>query len=70
MSTTFTQADLERIDKAIAQGVLEVTFADGRSVKFSTFQELVSRRNFIARQLGLEGGRQRMFGEFRKGVCP
>lgn len=27
---TFTFEDLERIDKAIAQGVLSVTFADGR----------------------------------------
>lgn len=68
--SNFTRADLERIDKAIAQGVLEVTFADGRKVRFSTFQELVQRRNFVARKLGEEGGRQRLFSEFRKGVRP
>lgn len=67
---TFTFEDLQRIDKAIAQGVLSVTFADGRKVEFSTFQELVSRRNFIARMLGLEGGRQRLLAEYRKGVAP
>lgn len=67
---TFTFEDLQRIDKAIAQGVLSVGFADGRRVEFSTFQELVNRRNFIARMLGLEGGRQRLLAEYRKGVTP
>lgn len=68
--SNFTRADLERIDKAIAQGVLAVTFADGRKVEFSTFAELVQRRHFIAQMLGKEGGRQRLFSEFRKGVRP
>jgi hypothetical protein len=66
----FTQDDLDRIKKAIAQGVLSVTFSDGRSVTFSTFEELVSRYHFIAQDLGLEAGRQRLLGEFRKGVAP
>jgi len=70
VSTNFTSADLARLDKAIAQGVMEVTFSDGRSVTFSTFQELVARRNFVARQLGEESGRQRLFSEFKKGVSP
>ncbi|MFW6040112.1 MAG: phage head-tail joining protein [Gemmatimonadota bacterium] len=66
--SNFTDQDLARIDKAIAQGALSVEFADGRTVQFSTFKELVARRNFIARQLGEQAGRQRLFAEFKKGV--
>lgn len=66
--SNFTSQDLVRLDKAIAQGVMSVTFSDGRTVQFSTFAELTARRNFVAQQLGLEAGRQRMFGEFKKGV--
>lgn len=68
--TAFTEDDLARIKKAIAQGVLTVTFADGRSVTFSNFEELSARYHFIAKELGLEAGRQRMLGEYRKGVAP
>lgn len=68
--SNFTDDDLERIDQAIAQGVLEVTFADGRNVKFSTFAELIQRRNFVARQLGQDAGRQRLYAEFKRGVRP
>lgn len=70
MPHNFTQADLQRLDRAIAEGVLSVEFADSRKVTFSTFQELVSRRNFVAQQLGEQAGRQRLFSEFRKGVVP
>ncbi|HSH45103.1 MAG TPA: hypothetical protein VK966_04575 [Longimicrobiales bacterium] len=68
--SNFTSDDLERIDKAIAQGVLSVTFSDGRAVTFSTFDELIARRNFVARQLGQDAGRQRLYSKFRKGVSP
>lgn len=68
--SNFTSDDLARIDQAIAQGVLEVTFADGRNVKFSTFAELIQRRNFIARQLGEDAGRQRLYAQFERGVSP
>lgn len=70
MRTNFTQADLRRIDHAISQGVLEVEFADGRRVKFSTFDELIARRNFIVQQLGEAAGRQRLKARFTKGVRP
>ncbi len=66
--TNFTTDDLARIDQAIAQGVLEVRFADGRQVTFSSFKELVSRRDFVARQLGKAAGRQRLLTQFTKGV--
>ncbi|MDH5279516.1 MAG: hypothetical protein OEW52_00035 [Thermoleophilia bacterium] len=67
----YVQADLDRIDKAIAQGVLSVSFSDGRSVTFSSFAELAARRNFIANQMGVaNAGRQRLLGEYKKGVAP
>lgn len=65
---SFTQNDLDRIDRAIAQGVLTVTFSDGRSVTFSSFEELSARRAFIAKELDGTPGRQRMVGEYKKGV--
>lgn len=68
VATNFTTDDLARIDKAIGQGVLSVKFADGRQVDFSTFQELVSRRNFIAQELGQTAGRQRLLAKFKKGL--
>lgn len=60
--------NMERIEKALAQNVKSVTFADGRSVDFSTFEELVQRWHFWAQIAGEEGGRQRLLGEFTKGV--
>jgi hypothetical protein len=70
MATSFTAADLTSLEEAMAQGVLAVTFADGRQVTFSSFQELVNRWHFIAQALGEEGGRRRMFAEFKRGVVP
>jgi hypothetical protein len=66
----FSADDLTRIEKAMAQGVLTVTMSDGRSVTFSSFQELHDRYAFIKRSIAGEQGRQRMFARFRKGVSP
>lgn len=66
--SNFTESDLAKLDRAIKQGVMSVTFSDGRRVEFSTFSELTARRNFVAQSLGKDAGRQRMFGEFKKGV--
>lgn len=66
--TNFTTDDLKKLDRAITQGVLSVKFSDGREVTFSTFEQLVARRNFVAQQLGEDAGRQRMYAEFKKGV--
>lgn len=66
----FTQDDLDRIEEAMAQGVLEVSFSDGRSVTFSSFQELMARWHFIAKKLGKESGRQRLLAKYKKGVSP
>lgn len=68
MATNFTEDDLKRLDRAISQGVRSVTFADGRRIDFSTFEEMVNRRNFVAQELGVAAGRQRILTEFKKGV--
>lgn len=64
----FSSDDLDRLEKAMAQGVLTVTMSDGRSVTFSTFEELHARWAFIKRQIAGEQGRQRVLMKFKKGV--
>jgi hypothetical protein len=67
----YTQTDVERLEKAIAQGVMTVSFSDGRSVTFSSFAELTARLNFVKQQLGeSNAGRQRLLAKYRKGVSP
>lgn len=68
--TSFTVEDLTRIERAIVQGTRAVTFSDGRRVEYGTIEELVQRYHLVAKALGHETGRQRMFTEFRKGVTP
>lgn len=46
----FSTADLDALDRAIASASLEVRFADGRSVKYRSMDELLSARAFIAGQ--------------------
>lgn len=68
MATNFTQDDLARLDEAISQNVREVQYADGRRVHFSSWEDLIKRRNFVARQVGENAGRQRMRTKVTKGV--
>ena len=67
-TTSFTKEDLKRLERAMSQGLRSVTFADGRRIEFSTFQEMVGRWNFIAQQLGCEAGREQLVSRFKKGV--
>lgn len=66
----YSQDDLDRLEQAIAQGVLTVSFSDGRSVTFSTYEELAARWQFVAKRLGKDAGRRRMLAEYKKGVSP
>lgn len=59
---------VERLEDAIGQNVLEVQFADGRTVTFSTWEELIQRYNFALRKAGIESGRQRLLMKFDKGL--
>jgi hypothetical protein len=70
---TFTQADLDAIDRAIVEhgDVLEVQFSD-RLVRFKTFDEMLARRAFIARQLSDGSKSGTRFASTSKGTgrCP
>lgn len=52
----YTQTDLQRIEKAIATGTLEVEYADKR-IKYRSIEELITARNEIQRSLQGTGGR-------------
>lgn len=47
----FTQADLDRLDAAIAASELEVENADGTRVRYASFADLKARRDFVAGQV-------------------
>lgn len=48
---SWTQADLDELDKAIATGVTEVQYSD-RRVRYRSLNEMTRIRNMIARELG------------------
>jgi hypothetical protein len=50
-----TQADLDAISAAIARGESEVRFADGRTVKYRSVDELKKAFGFIQGQIGTVG---------------
>lgn len=64
----FTHEDLERINRAIAQGARVVQFSDGRRVEFSTIQELLLRRRLIMQELEQSAAQRRKLAEHTKGV--
>lgn len=47
----FSQADLDRINRAIASGALVVSYDDGRSVRYRDLDELLTARSIIDRAL-------------------
>lgn len=63
-----TQDDLNRLERAVAQGVTRVTFADGRTVEYHTFEELVKRIEYVRGVLGQEGAARTIVSKFSKGV--
>jgi hypothetical protein len=46
-----TQADLDKLDKAIALGVRRVTYSSG-TVEYPSVDEMMKVRSFVAAQLG------------------
>lgn len=54
MATPLTQADLDKLDRAIALGVLRVTYSSG-TVEYQSLDNMLKARSFIAAQLGLDG---------------
>jgi len=56
MATTYTTADLARLDKAIADGVLRVSMPNGESVEYRSIDDLRKARDHVAAKLS---GRRR-----------
>lgn len=44
----FTQADLDAIDTSLKGGVAQVTYPDGRSVRYHSLDELIRVRALVA----------------------
>lgn len=65
----YTQDDLTRLDKAIAEGSLEVSYGDKR-VKYRSLDEMLRIRDLIRNELGLTAPRVRTFGQFNAGFYP
>lgn len=55
----FTQAQLDTLDDAIANGVLTVQTSDGKSVTFPSLDDLLRRRRLVANALASGGARRR-----------
>lgn len=51
----FTQTDLDRLDSAIAMGMLTCKL-NGKEVTYRSMDELMKARNFIANQLAQQSG--------------
>lgn len=45
-----TQTDLDKLDKAIARGVLRVEYTDG-AVQYQSIDQMLKARSFIADQI-------------------
>jgi len=68
----FTQADLDRVEAALASGTLEINYGDKGIVRFK-FKELVELRNLIKKELenAQNGAAPRQtFGDFNSGHYP
>ena len=63
-----TQSDLDRLERALAQGATRVTFSDGRTVEFHSFEELSKRIEYVRKALGQEAASQIILTKFSKGV--
>ncbi len=50
MATALTQADLDKLDKAIVLGVKRVTYSTG-TVEYQTVDDMMKARDFAAAQI-------------------
>ncbi|WP_435102344.1 phage head-tail joining protein [Arhodomonas sp. AD133] len=57
----YTQADLDRVDAAIAKGASSVTLSSGERIEYRSVRALKAARDHIARQLHKAARRPRAF---------
>lgn len=58
MASAFTQAHLDALEKAIAEGVLEVSY-DSKVVRYRSLDEMLRIRDLIRKELGITTGTAR-----------
>lgn len=63
-----TQDDLDKLESALARGSKRVTFSDGRSVEYNSFEEMTRRINYVRQSLGKQAAETRHLAKFSKGV--
>lgn len=63
----FTQAQLDKLEEAIATGALEVEYGDKR-VRYRSMAEMLQARELMARALGKRKKSDRRYAEFHKGL--
>jgi len=64
----FTQAQLDALEEAIAQGVLEVKYQD-REVRYRSMNQMLQLRDLMRRSLGKAPKSSRIHAKFKKGTC-
>ena len=63
-----TQDDLDRLESALARRAKRVTFADGRTIEFHSFEELMKRISYVRQQLGQQSVDRKIKVKYTKGV--
>lgn len=66
MSTSLTQADLDKLDKAIAAGVRRVTYSSG-TVEYQSLDDMMKARAFIAGEIAVDGAGMTSLAIFHRG---
>lgn len=61
----YTNADLEKLDKAIAGGVLEWQH-EGRRVRYQSMNDMLKARNHVAAQIAAAAATAQQAGATRK----
>lgn len=64
----YTQADLEKVEKAIAKGALTVRDSDGKSITYRSMDELKSARDIIKKALSTVKRPRSFIARTSKGV--
>lgn len=67
----FTQAQLDSLDEAIAQGATKVSYGD-KTVEYRSLEEMIKLRNFLAGQVNPSAPRRggRIQARSSKGLLP
>lgn len=67
MATSWTQDDLNKLEKAMASGIQEVEYSTGK-VKYRSLAEMQTARRLIRKALGLSKGIRRLNVKTSKGI--